>query len=755
MHTLLSHGSTFIFVFSIFYPFLSLAVDTITPTQPLTINQTLVSSGEVFELGFFNTSNGNLYIGIWYKQIQQKTYVWVANRDTPITSSSGKLTIVDNGKMVLVDKAETAVWSSNQSTVVTNTVAQLLDNGNFVLRQENDENPENYIWQSFDYPTDTLLPEMKLGWDRKSGLNRFLRSWKTNDNPATGDYSFKLNISGFPEILALNNENIIWRTGPWNGRRFSGMPEMKGVDIMQFEFQENPDEIIYSFGMLNGSIYSRVVINSFGLSQRFVWAEGTKAWNVFWSFPGGSCDQFGECGPFGVCDANTAPICSCMTGFRPKNKQAWDLRDGKDGCVRSSELDCGSDGFLPLKNVKLPESSKAFVDRTMNLSECGEICKRKCSCAAYANMDITEGGSGCVIWEMDLTDMRQYADSEDGGQDLYVRVAASDLEESPTTRSSKSSSSSGNKGVKLVAIIIGVFVVLILLIILFYLKRRKIRWFKKSEADRKDPQKRAKDFLLKDGMAVPNRREYYREPKTDEVELPLFDFATLAIATNNFSDSSKLGEGGFGCVYKGILKEGEVVAVKRLSSISDQGIEELKNEVRLIAKLQHRNLVRLLGCCIEAKENGYMSPEYAMHGHFSTKSDVYSFGVLVLEILSGRRNTGSCYTTGRHNLLGQTWTLWKEGKALELLDKSIRADISENEVLRCIQIGLLCVQENLEDRPDMSKVSLLLSSETVQKSLPKYPGFFIRKENSETEFSSKQDDSITTNEITISILHGR
>ncbi|CAI9292657.1 unnamed protein product [Lactuca saligna] len=845
MKTLHSHVSTFIFTFFLFYPFLCVAIDTITPTQPLTINQTLVSNGEVFELGFFNTSN-NLYIGIWYKQIQPITYVWVANRDTPITSSSGNLTIVDNGNMVLVDQAGTIVWSSNQSTPVVKTVAQLLDNGNFVLRPENDENPENYIWQSFDYPTDTLLPEMKLGWDRKSGINRFLKSWKTNENPATGDYSFKLNISGFPEILATNNENITWRSGPWNGRTFSGTPEMNGVSILRFEFQENSEEIVYSFEIPNSSVYSRVVIISSGISERLVWAETTKTWNVFWAFPGDLCDHFGECGPFGVCDATTAPVCNCMTGFRPKNKQAWDLRDGSDGCVRSSELDCGSDEFLLLKHMKLPESSKAIVNQTMNLSECGEICKRSCSCVAYANMNITEGGSGCVIWEVDLIDMRQYADFEGGGQDLYVRVTASDLDKTPMIKRSKNGSSSDNKVVKPVAISIGVFALVTVLLILFYLRKKKIRLSKKAEAETKGPRERAEDFLLNDGSVVPNKREM------DELELPLFDFSTLVTATNNFSNENKLGQGGFGCVYKGKLMEGEVVAIKRLSRISDQGIEELKNEVRLIAKLQHRNLVRVLGCCIEAEEKlliyefmenksldmfifekeksmtlnwksrleimcgiargllylhqdsrfkiihrdlkasnilldkdmnpkisdfgmarifgsdqtdaktkkvvgtyGYMSPEYAMDGHFSTKSDVFSFGVLVLEIVSGKRNTGSSYSSSQHNLLGETWTLWKEGKALELVDKSMGAKFSENEVLRCIQIGLLCVQEHPEDRPNMSKVLFLLCSETVQISPPKYSGFFIRRRNTETESSSQQDDFMTINEITVSILHGR
>ncbi|CAH1448372.1 unnamed protein product [Lactuca virosa] len=821
MKSLHCHISTFIFIFFLFYPILSLAIDTITPTQPLTTNQTLVSNGEVFELGFFNTSN-YLYIGIWYKQIELRTILWVANRDTPITSSSGSLTIVNNSNLVLVNQMGAVVWSSNQSTQVVNTVAQLLDNGNFVLRPENDENPENYIWQSFDYPTDTLLPEMKLGWDRKSGINRVLQSWKTNNDPKTGDYTFKVNIIGFPELLTVKNETIIWRTGPWNGMRFSGVPAMKGVSMMQFELEENSDEISYSFEMLDSSVYSRLVINSSGINQRFVCAKSTNTWSVFWSFPDDLCDQFGECGSFGICDASTAPICNCTTGFRPKNQQAWDLRDGLDGCVRSSDLDCGSDGFLSMNNMKLPESSNVFVDQTMNLSECGAICKKNCSCAAYASMNITEGGSGCVFWVGDLMDMRQYADSENGGQDLYVRVAASDLLQSMGVGSSKNGSGNGNHVGKIVGITASTCVVLTFLLILVYLKKKKTRNLKKS-INRRGPQERTEDFLVNDGAIVPSRRDYYSKTSMDELELPLFDFTTLTTATNNFSDTNKLGQGGFGCVYKGTLTEGEVVAVKRLSRICEQGIEELKNEVRLIAKLQHRNLVRVLGCSIEVKEKlliyeymdnksldmflfdkeknmilswkirldiirgiargllylhqdsrfkiihrdmkaktkivvgtyGYMSPEYAMDGHFSTKSDVFSFGVLILEIVSGKRNRGSSNTNSQLNLLGQAWKLWNEDNSLELLDESITAKFSENEVLRCIQIGLLCVQEQSEDRPGMAKVVLLLSSETVRMPRPKHPGFFIRKLNNESESSRKYDDLVSINGITISILDGR
>ncbi|KAK9064213.1 hypothetical protein SSX86_015593 [Deinandra increscens subsp. villosa] len=819
----------FIFIFFLLFHDLSLATDTITLATPLTVNQTLVSSGQVFELGFFDPGNGNLYLGIWYKQFKPKIYVWVANRDTPITSSSGKLTMGNNdnnnGNIILLDQAETAVWTSNISVPVGNTVAQLLDSGNFVLRRENDENPENYVWESFKNPTDTLLPGMKLGWDRKTGVNRFVQSWKTDTDPGSGDYYCKMNIDGFPEFFVLKKETgmkTVYRSGPWTGRSFSGIPEMKSVSLVNFEFQDNYNEISYSSEMKNKSVYSRGTMNSSGLFRRLTWLESSQTWNEYWFAPRDQCDEYRKCGPFGVCRAsvNRFLFCECMKGFRPKNQQTWDLRDGSDGCVRSSEMDCGSDGFLLQKNMKLPESSKAYVNRTLSLSECAEVCKRNCSCAAYANTDITGSGSGCVFWVMDLLDMRQYADSE-GGQDLYVRAAASDLQQSPTVGASEKDS--GNNVIKIISITTGVCTVIIIFLILFYIRRKKMQRSKNSIIDRKG------------------------ETTSDELDLPLFDFRTLVIATNNFSDANKLGQGGFGYVYKGVM-EGQVVAVKRLSRTSSQGIEEFKNEVRVIAKLQHRNLVRLLGCCIEVEEKllvyeymdnkslnmflfdkeksihldwkkrfdiifgitrgllylhqdsrlriihrdlkagnilldkvmnpkisdfgmarifggdqteaetkkvvgtyGYMSPEYAMDGLFSIKSDVFSFGVLVLEIVSGKKNRGFYNESKQLNLTEHIWNLWKEGNAFEIIDESIRNEFSKDEVLTCIQVGLLCVQEHAKDRPNMSKVLLMLSSDITNLPQPKYPRFGP----GERGFSSIHSESLTLNGLTATILVGR
>lgn len=418
----------FFITFTLF-PLLTTSIDLITPTQFLTKDQTLISARQEFELGFFPSGkSNNWYIGIWFKNIEEKTIVWVANRDSPLRNSSGILKIsADDGYLVLVDEAGKSVWSANHSTRAKNTVAELLDNGNFVLRQENDENPENYLWQSFDYPTDNLLPGMKLGWDSETGLHRYITSWKSADDPSTGDYSFKLDINGFPEIYLLNKQIIDYRSGPWNGLRFSGVPEMKPSSIFSFLFVRNPNEVYYSFNLNNESVYSRLLVNHSGALQRFTWIPSSKIWNLFWYAPKDQCDDYRECGVYGICDTNASPVCKCMKGFVPKNPQAWILRDGSDGCVRVSELDCKTDGFLTLNNVKLPESGTAFVDTQMNLDQCQELCRKNCSCRGYSDFNITGGGTGCVIWVEDLYDMRQYAVSEGGGQNFYFRVPAADL----------------------------------------------------------------------------------------------------------------------------------------------------------------------------------------------------------------------------------------------------------------------------------------------------------------------------------------
>ncbi|XP_052290771.1 receptor-like serine/threonine-protein kinase SD1-8 isoform X1 [Citrus sinensis] len=833
MNDITSHPcytNLFLIIF-ILFPTIAISVDTLTATQNLTNGKTLVSSDDVFELGFFSPgSSGKWYIGIWYKNIAQRTYVWVANRDNPLANSSGVLRII-NQRIGLFDGSQNLVWSSNQ-TKATNPVAQLQDSGNFVLKEAGSD---EILWQSFDYPTDTLLPQMKIGWDLKTGFEWYLTSWKSTDDPSTGDNSFKLDFHGFPEGFLWNKQERKYRSGPWNGVRFSGVPEMKPIEGINFEFFIDQDhDVYYSFFIENKNLFSRLIVSPDGFLQRFTWIEANKIWNPFWYAPKDQCDNYGECGPFGICDTNASPVCQCMRGFEPKDPQAWSLRDGSGGCVRKTELQCSEDKFLQLKNMKLPDTTTSFVDYNMTLKECEAFCSRNCSCTAYANTNIT-GGTGCVTWTGELKDIRKYAE---GGQDLYVRLAASDI----------------GDGANATPIIIGVTVgsaILILGLVACFLWRRKTllgRQIRKTEP-RGHPE-RSQDLLLNQ-VVISSKRDYSAD-KTDDLELPLFDFETIVRATDNFTDYNKLGQGGFGIVYKGRLLEGQEIAVKRLSRNSGQGIEEFKNEVRLIAKLQHRNLVRLLGCCVEMDEKmlvyeymenrsldsvifdkarssilnwqrrfniicgiargllylhqdsrfriihrdlkasnilldkemtpkisdfgmarifggdqteqntkrvvgtyGYMSPEYAMDGLFSVKSDVFSFGVLLLETVSGKKNRGFYHSNNELNLLGHVWRLWKEGKVLEMVDSSVD-NYPANEVLRCIHVGLLCVQENAEERPTMASVVLMLSSETATMPQPKTPGFCLGRNPIETDSSSsKHDETFTVNQVTVTMLNAR
>ncbi|KAG2318536.1 hypothetical protein Bca52824_011749 [Brassica carinata] len=335
-------------------------------------------------------------------------------------------------------------------------------------------------------------------------------------------------------------------------------------------------------------------------------------------------------------------------------------------------------------------------------------------------------------------------------------------------------------------------------------------------------------ILLVLGYVLFRRQNSYQRADSDisTTHSSQYDFKTIEAATKNFSSSNKLGEGGFGEVYKGTLSSGTEVAVKRLSKMSGQGTREFRNEAVLVSKLQHRNLVRLLGFCLEREEKilmyefvsnksldyflfdpekqgqldwtrrykiiggiargilylhqdsqltiihrdlkasnilldadmvpkisdfglstifgieqtqgntnriagtyAYMSPEYAMQGQFSMKSDVYSFGVLVLEIISGKKNSNVYQmdeTSTAGNLVNNAWRLWRKGSPLELLDPAIVRNNQSNEVTRCIHIALLCVQDNPEDRPMLSTIILMLTSHTITLPVPNLPSFFPR-----------------------------
>jgi hypothetical protein len=410
----------------------STTLDTVTPSQPISDGQTIVSPGESFELGFFSPgSSRNRYLGIWYKKISMGTVVWVANREAPLFDHLGVLKVTPQGNLVLLNSTKGIVWSSNTSRAAENIPdARLLESGNLVVEDGNDDGPDKYLWQSFDYPCDTLLPGMKLGRNLASGFDWFLSSWKSTDDPAHGDFTFQIDLHGVPQLVLKKGSVIQFRAGSWNGIRWSGAQAMVRNPVYTYEFVSNETYVYYKYELLNSSVFSRMVLNASGVSQRFTWIDRSHSWVLYYVVIVDQCDNYAFCGAYASCNINKSPVCSCLQGFEPKSPRDWSFLDWSDGCARRTLLDCDKgDGFLKHAGVKLPDTTYASVNKSIGLEKCGELCSNKCSCTAYANSDVRGGGSGCILWFRDLIDIREFSD---GGQDLYIRVAASELGIHPT-----------------------------------------------------------------------------------------------------------------------------------------------------------------------------------------------------------------------------------------------------------------------------------------------------------------------------------
>uniref|UniRef100_A0A803LL34 Uncharacterized protein n=1 Tax=Chenopodium quinoa TaxID=63459 RepID=A0A803LL34_CHEQI len=151
---------------------------------------------------------------------------------------------------------------------------------------------------------------------------------------------------------------------------------------------------------------------------------------------------------------------------------------------------------------------------------------------------------------------------------------------------------------------------------------------------------------------------------------------------------------------------------------------------------------------------GYMSPEYAMEGRFSEKSDVFSFGVLLLEIVSGRRNN-SFTDEDTWSLLSHAWKLWNEDDILSLIDPTISGSTFQLEILKCIQVGLLSVQEFPEDRPSIAMVVSMIESEVIELPRPTQPGFTLRRIVSLNEAQRNGRECFSVNGVSISCIGGR
>lgn len=396
------------------------ATDTLTHDQSISDEETLSSSGGIFELGFFSPGSSKYrYVGIWYRNISTRSVVWVANREAPLKNSSGNFTIGSDGNLLVLDGGGSIVWSSNLSVASNDSTAQLLDSGNLVLWSGNGK----MLWQSFDHPTDTFLPGMKLSLDTKTGKRQIFTSWKSADDPSAGNYSLSIDPLGSPQVFMWEGTVPRWRSGEWNGQVFTGTT-MRSLYIYGFKYVNdvNQGTMYFTFTQFNSSLL-RFVLQWDGVENSTMLVGETQEWENVWAEPTNECEIYGKCGNYGMCNDGDTPICSCLEGFEPGSSEEWSKGNWSGGCVRRTPLDCQlnrtGDGFLRVAGVKLPDRSN-WASTVLNEAACETACLKNCSCKAYS----FDSGIGCMTWVHDLIDIYQYPE---GDNDLYVKLAGSEL----------------------------------------------------------------------------------------------------------------------------------------------------------------------------------------------------------------------------------------------------------------------------------------------------------------------------------------
>ncbi|KAK9000856.1 hypothetical protein V6N11_081339 [Hibiscus sabdariffa] len=383
------------------------ARDNITVKSRLADGETLVSAANRFELGFFGpstTSSVKRYVGIWYTSNPQ-IRVWVANREKPVSNTTGVLSFAD-GTLKLTDDKGNLYWSALPGAERSIPVAKLSDDGNFILR---DERSRQKLWQSFDYPTDTFLFGMKMDADF------LLISWSSEEDPSPGNFTFKQDPEG--QLVVMEKSTIHWRSSRLDSNQISKSDELPSTVVKFLNFNQSETRFYQD---------KRMVMSSTGQLQYWELDEDMKSWSLIWWKPNNNCSVYNFCGDFGTCNANSWLPCKCLPGFKPKFLEKWNAGDFSDGCSRNSSSSCGND-VVSLKRMKVEDSDSSYDAK--DETDCREECLEKCQCQAYSFVGQRVSTTSCLIWSDDLKNLQE---DQDGGYDLHVRVALSDIE--ATTR---------------------------------------------------------------------------------------------------------------------------------------------------------------------------------------------------------------------------------------------------------------------------------------------------------------------------------
>lgn len=708
-------------------------------------------------MGFFSPGNtGNHYIGIRYKGLPQKTMVWVANRNRPVSDPfSSELKLLRDGNLVLLTSSKHQIWSTGSTSLVPNsTSGVLLDNGNFIFSYTS--NLSSVAWQSFDHPTDTLLPGAKFKFNTSE--KSVLVSWRNLNDPAPGIFSASMGSEGRARFSLFNRSEAYWHCEGPTGYEFDQNPLEKTGNVVNFTLYSNDNEAYYQYSSVAPYSLSRIVLEPTGLLRQLVWAKHIQEWKVLWTQPAQRCEIYPFCGASSNCNQRNAPLCDCALGHLDDPK----LEDHLGRCERRNTSNCSGDRkdhFFLVTNTHLPINFDLFM--VENIEACRLLCLSNCSCTAYVY------AAYCLIWTDEKFSVEHSA-NDTILRDLYVRIAALDLKEE-----------SKNKGKPSSNFITAVVVVSVA-------------------------------FLVVLSVSLVIIRTRWSAPAADD-QLMHFEYRVLKKATKNFSE--KIGEGGFSSVFRGALPDSTPIAVKKLAN-QNQSNKQFLAEVRTIGTIQHINVVRLRGFCAEESKRflvyeyltngslaahlfqkgsntldwetrysiaigiakgleylhercrdriihcdikpenillgselapqiadfglakllerdvsrvittmrgtrGYLAPEWITGGAITSKVDVFSYGKLLFEIISGKRNIAELNSDMRDYLpLQVASSIAKGEEVLPLVDHGLNGLMEMEEVCRACKVACWCIQDSERDRPTMSQVVQILEGVMVVEKPP-------------------------------------
>ncbi|KAJ1261302.1 hypothetical protein BS78_09G018400 [Paspalum vaginatum] len=824
--------------------------DALAAGRALAAGDRLVSRNGKFALGFFQfqppsplpaassisksttSTNNNTsvspgwYLGIWFAKIPVFTVVWVANRERPITDPElrlARLKFSRDGNLAIVlstnnsaSSTETVLWSTTSHTVVvprtaaansTNTTtaaaaAVLMDTGNLVLTAAG-SSPSNGssppLWQSFDYPTDVAIPGAKLGRNKVTGFNRRFISRKSLVDAGLGSYILEVDSNGVLSHRRRKPPIVVywsWSSGDLANKLVSVLNGLMGSDRrtrggwLKPIYVNDAQEEYFTYASLDDSKSTFVSIDIFGQIKLNIWSQEKQVWETIYAQPADHCSLSATCGPFTVCNGNSVPFCSCMESFSPKSPRDWEADDATGGCVRDNHLDCrtsagdgnktssSTDVFHAIAPVRLP-SYPQIIEGDVTQGECEEACLGDCSCTAYSY-----NSSRCSVWHGELFSLSQRDGIEIFNENvLYLRLAAGGTQTSSSRQSNKT-----RVRIVTAASIVGCVLLIFMLLLLIQSRRNRRR--------------RAPSLI--------------NGSQGGGAGIVAFRYTDLVHATKNFSD--KLGGGGFGSVFNGMLADQTAIAVKRLDG-ARQGEKQFRAEVSSVGLIQHINLVKLIGFCCEGSKRllvyermlngsldthlfqsnattvlswrtryqvalgvarglsylhqscreciihcdikpenilldasflpkiadfgmaaiigrdfsrvlttfrgtvGYLAPEWLSGVAITPKVDVYSFGMVLLEIISGRRNSLEVNTSCNYHVAYfpvQAISKLHEGDIQSLVDPRLLGDFDLEVAERVCRVAFWCIQDDECDRPTMGQVVQVLEG-LLELNMPPMP----------------------------------